>query len=882
MIRKEIRFWTVTARLVIMLVLLTGFASSVWADGITVKSYLTSESDLPTGSSSNSKMKNGGGVTWDANENAAFFHGFSWSNNNYLEITDSPFANVTASTGFALSMEFKMLWGDGENYTTSAGTEPSNPYIGPWSRLFSAYKNQEDANGNTGYTFEVIAVSGSSSTQVTYNGTATYVQPVKNENVLRTQMVYQGKNTTNVTVPENQRNNYFSDSYKDKKGEGWHNLTLLLKSGEAPKMYIDGVEISITTDGTDDNYAYKHVINDIKNWPYLCIGRSPYKRDRCFYGWVRNVMIVPSGQVAKISLSSALSNGSLKAAVSGSSSIGETLTTGGIMLPKETSVQLTAIPNTGYRLNTMTVAGNTVSTTNNAYTFTLNNETTASATFTEREYSVVYDPNNEVTVGGQTTTETVTGMPAADNTQYKYFTQAFTFPPNTPTRVGYTFKGWSNVKTDPLADNTSVTKYTAGSTVDADNTSSPTSAKGKLSSTVSDQNVLTLYAIWRKNDHTLTSQVVTQNYDGSALNETGGTVTLARALETTPNTWAASSTVQYKDRVKINTTNSTDFHLKELKYAYSDATEGTIEIANTDNVYASIEKLFTMEHAVSGETKTLTITAVFVKNQPFEITSVGFANSNTMTYLVTHNNTETEAALHATSGKPTAYEFDIVKLKAGVTNGYILRTVTYQFAGEENILTLYDNKTKNESGKNYFTTPAFTMLGKNVTVTATFLADRIVSVGGHSERGTITMTGTYVTSDGNVTTDATTGNAMLSSVHSGDLITVTATPTAGWHFDISKTIAELFPLTNGGTPTEVTKTLESASMTFTMPDNNVTVAGAFTENQYTIRYDAQGGSAVSDQTKKHFESLVLSTTVPTKADCTFMGWATSETDAQKR
>ena len=864
-----------TARLVMTLVLLTGFASSVWADGITVKSYLTSQDDLPAGNSSNTKMKNGGGVTWDANENAAFFHGFSWSNNNYLEITDSPFANVTASTGFALSMEFKMLWGDGDHYTTSAGMEPSNPYIGPWSRLFSAYKNQEDANGNTGYTFEVIAVSGGA--QVTYNGTATYVQPVKNENVLRTQMVYQGKETTNVTVPENQRNNYFSDSYKDKKGEGWHNLTLLLKSGEAPKMYIDGVEISITTDGTDDNYAYKHVINDIKNWPYLCIGRSPYKRDRCFYGWVRNVMIVPSGQVAKISLSSAVSNGSLKAAVSGSSSIGETLTTGGIMLPKETSVQLTAIPNTGYRLNTMTVAGNTVSTTNNAYTFTLNNETTASATFTEREYSVVYDPNNEVTVGGQTTTETVTGMPTADNTQYKYFTQAFTFPQNTPTRVGYTFKGWSNVKTDPLADNTSVT-YEAGTTVSADNSSSPTSAKGKFSSTVSNNNVLTLYAVWQKTNYNLNINVITQDYLGNQVGEvstgsgsvtgTGGTVTLARALQISPDIWTASNTVaQYKDLVRITTTNATDYHLQELRYSYTDGTAQTVNITDW-NGYSSVIKSFTMNHAAIT-----TVTAVFKGNQQYNITTSDISGTgNTVSYVVKHNGTE---STKASTASPTAMENDEVKVIATSTNGYKVRSIAYQFANETDWHSLFNGKTSD------YTTSALTMLGRNVTVNTTFLANRTVTVGGKTERGTITMTGTYGTSSGDVTTSPTAGNAALTA-HLGDVVTVTAVPTAGWHFDTSKAIAELFPLTNGGTSTEVSKTLESASMKFTMPDNDVTVAGAFTENQYTIRYDVQGGSTVDSQTKKHFESLALSTTVPTKADCTFMGWATSETDAQNK
>ena len=56
----------------------------------------------------------------------------------------------------------------------------------------------------------------------------------------------------------------------------------------------------------------------------------------------------------------------------------------------------------------------------------------------------------------------------------------------------------------------------------------------------------------------------------------------------------------------------------------------------------------------------------------------------------------------------------------------------------------------------------------------------------------------------------------------------------------------------------------------------VTLYAVWKANTYTVKYNANGGSgAPSNQTKTHDVTLKLSTTVPTRANYTFLGWATS-------
>lgn len=56
----------------------------------------------------------------------------------------------------------------------------------------------------------------------------------------------------------------------------------------------------------------------------------------------------------------------------------------------------------------------------------------------------------------------------------------------------------------------------------------------------------------------------------------------------------------------------------------------------------------------------------------------------------------------------------------------------------------------------------------------------------------------------------------------------------------------------------------------------VTLYAKWTEITYSVTYDANGGSgAPGSQTKRYTQNLTLSTTIPTKTDYNFLGWATS-------
>lgn len=64
------------------------------------------------------------------------------------------------------------------------------------------------------------------------------------------------------------------------------------------------------------------------------------------------------------------------------------------------------------------------------------------------------------------------------------------------------------------------------------------------------------------------------------------------------------------------------------------------------------------------------------------------------------------------------------------------------------------------------------------------------------------------------------------------------------------------------------------------PGGTVTLYAQWTANTYAVKYDANGGTgAPAQQTKTYGVNLTLSSTVPTKLDYNFLGWATSSTGA---
>lgn len=61
-----------------------------------------------------------------------------------------------------------------------------------------------------------------------------------------------------------------------------------------------------------------------------------------------------------------------------------------------------------------------------------------------------------------------------------------------------------------------------------------------------------------------------------------------------------------------------------------------------------------------------------------------------------------------------------------------------------------------------------------------------------------------------------------------------------------------------------------------LPDRAVTWLAKWTANTFTVKYDANGGTgAPGNQTKTYGVTLKLSTTVPTRENCIFLGWGTA-------
>ena len=61
-----------------------------------------------------------------------------------------------------------------------------------------------------------------------------------------------------------------------------------------------------------------------------------------------------------------------------------------------------------------------------------------------------------------------------------------------------------------------------------------------------------------------------------------------------------------------------------------------------------------------------------------------------------------------------------------------------------------------------------------------------------------------------------------------------------------------------------------------LPDQAVTWLAKWTANAFTVKYDANGGTgAPGNQTKTYGVTLKLSTTVPTRENCIFLGWGTA-------
>ena len=126
--------------------------------------------------------------------------------------------------------------------------------------------------------------------------------------------------------------------------------------------------------------------------------------------------------------------------------------------------------------------------------------------------------------------------------------------------------------------------------------------------------------------------------------------------------------------------------------------------------------------------------------------------------------------------------------------------------------------------------------------------------------------GTSYNSGGSYTADANaTLYAQYSSSDSGGSVTLPSYTRSGY------TLEGWYTAASGGTK------VGNSGASYT-PTSNITLYAHWVANEYTITFDANGGSgAPSSQTKTHDVSLTLSSTKPTRTGYTFLGWSTSKT-----
>ena len=422
-------------------------------------------------------------------------------------------------------------------------------------------------------------------------------------------------------------------------------------------------------------------------------------------------------------------------------------------------------------------------------------------------YTVSYDAN-----GGS-------GAPAS---QTKTKDVALTLSSTKPTRTGYKFLGWAASKTATSAQYQPGGSYTANAAV-------------------------TLYAIWKENDYTVSYDANGGTGAPAAQTKThGAALTLSSTKPTRTGYtflgWAASKTAtsaQYQPGGSYTANAAVTLYAvwKTNDYTVSyDANGGT--------------------GAPAAQTKTHGTALTLSSTKPTRTgyTFLGWAASKTATSAqyqpggsYTANAAVTLYAVWKTNDYTVSYDAN------GGTGAPAAQTKTHGTA-----LTLSSTKP---------TRTGYTFLGWAASKTAT--SAQYQPGGSYTANAAVTLYAVWKTNDYTVSYDANGGTgapAAQTKTH-GTALTLSSTkPTRtgytflGWAASKTATSAQYQP---GGSYTA---------------NAAVTLYAVWKENDYKVSYDANGGTgAPAAQTKTHGMALTLSSTKPTRTGYTFLGWAASKT-----
>ncbi len=544
--------------------------------------------------------------------------------------------------------------------------------------------------------------------------------------------------------------------------------------------------------------------------------------------------------VYNVTVDSAVENGAVEVDKA-TASIGDTIT-------------VTATPDTGYALKTITVDGTAIE----GNTFTMGAaDTEVSATFEKVIYNVTVDSaieNGTITVDKATAsigdTITVTATPADGYVLKTITVDGTAIDGNTFTMgaadavVSATFEqNVFNVTIDSAIVNGTVTVDKATAAVGDTVTVTATPATGytlgeiTVNGTAIEGNSFTMTAADAVVSATFTKEVYNVTVDSEIVN---GTVTVDKA------------TASYGDTVKVTATPDDGFELSG---------DITVTTASGKGVELAADNSFTMP------AESVTVTAAFISTaaEKYDITVAEAVNG---TVKVSTTSTAAGAKVTITATPAEGYEVDTIKV-AGATGEVTVTNNAFTMPEEEVTVTVTFKKSvyavtvaDGITGGTVTVDKATASMGDTITVTATpddgytlkeitvdgtaiegntFVmgaADAVVSA--TFEKAAYTVTVAADIENGTVTVDKATASM-------GDTITVTATPAEGY---------ALKEITVDG------KAIEGN--TFVMGAANAVVSATFEKAAYTVTVaeGIAGGTVTVDKASANKGDTITVTATP--------------------
>ena len=458
-----------------------------------------------------------------------------------------------------------------------------------------------------------------------------------------------------------------------------------------------------------------------------------------------------------------------------------------------------------------------------------------------------------------------------------------------PVRTGYTFKGWST-------SNDSTVEYQVGATYSAN------------------ENV-TLYAVWKANEYTV-------NYDAN-----GGTNAPAKQTKvhgtdlilsaTAPSKaghsflgWSTSndSTVEYQVGATYSANENVTLYAvwKANEYTVNyDANGGTNAPAKQTKVHGTDLILSATAPSKAGHsflgwstsndsTVEYQVGATYSANENVTLYAVWKANEYTVNYDANGGTNApakqtkvhgTDLILSATAPSKAGHSF----LGWSTSND---STVEYQvgatYSANENV-TLYAVWKANEYTVNYDANGGTNAPAKQIKEHGTdlTLSADAPSKAGHSFLGWSTSNDSTVEYQAGATYSAN-ENVTLYAVWKADEYTVNYDANGGTNAPAKQikvhgtdlTLSATAPSKAGhsflGWSTSNDSTVEYQAGATYIANADVTLYAVWKADEYTVNYDANGGSNVPPaQTKIYETALTLSDVIPQKTGYTFLGWAVS-------